>query len=148
VYVEDFMVTDVKYIYHGMPFEDLKNLLKDNKKIQSFPLVNNPVRLILLGSIPRMELIELLERQVGRERRLQELTEEEEKECRKDKSSQFQVGDTPTYSESDSDDMVTLSFCFFFLLCHHSNNLLFSQFTYNPAYESPPKSKSVKLVRF
>jgi chloride channel 2 len=66
VYVEDFMVTDVKYIYHGMPFEDLKNLLKDNKKIQSFPLVNNPVRLILLGSIPRMELIELLERQVGR----------------------------------------------------------------------------------
>jgi chloride channel 2 len=114
VYVEDFMVTDVKYIYHGMPFEDLKNLLKDNKKIQSFPLVNNPVRLILLGSIPRMELIELLERQVGRERRLQELTEEEEKECRKGKSSQFQVGDTPTYSESDSDDMVTLSFCFFF----------------------------------
>jgi chloride channel 2 len=116
VYVEDFMVTDVKYIYHGMPFEDLKNLLKENKKIQSFPLVNNPVRLILLGSIPRMELIELLERQVGRERRLQELTEEEEKECRKGKSSQFQVGDTPTYSESDSDDMVTLSFCIFSIM--------------------------------
>ncbi|XP_015836329.1 chloride channel protein 2 [Tribolium castaneum] len=120
VYVEDFMITDVKYIYHGMPFEQLKNLLKDNKKIKSFPLVNNPVRLILLGSIQRLQLIELIERQVGKHRRLQELNEEEQNELQKPKSDQFKTQDVANSSESSDDN-----------------------FTYNPAYEARPKS--VKL---
>ncbi|RZC39085.1 chloride channel protein 2, partial [Asbolus verrucosus] len=143
VYVEDFMVTDLKYIYHGMPFEKLKNMLKENKNIKSFPLVNNPVRLILLGSISRLQLIELIERQVGKQRRLQELNEEEARECKKPRSSQFLIDNGSTYVESSDDESEDKDFCV--------TSELFLQFTYNPAYESPSegarsKSKSVKLM--
>lgn len=42
VYVEDFMVRDVKYIYHGMSYGKLKEVLKGNRSLRSFPLVDNP----------------------------------------------------------------------------------------------------------
>ncbi|XP_069691427.1 chloride channel protein 2 isoform X3 [Periplaneta americana] len=71
VYVEDFMVRDVKYIWHGMSYGKLKEILKDNRNLRSFPLVDNPDSMILLGSIQRLELIKLIERHIGRERRLQ-----------------------------------------------------------------------------
>ncbi|GFG36827.1 hypothetical protein Cfor_08654 [Coptotermes formosanus] len=71
VYVEDFMVRDVKYIYHGMSYGKLKEVLKGNRSLRSFPLVDNPGSMILLGSIQRLELIKLIERHIGRERRLQ-----------------------------------------------------------------------------
>ncbi|XP_028179340.1 chloride channel protein 2 isoform X2 [Ostrinia furnacalis] len=69
--VEDFMVRDVKYIWNRMTFQQLKDLLKENKTIKSFPLVDSPASMVLLGSIHRWELVKVIERQVGRERRLQ-----------------------------------------------------------------------------
>ncbi|XP_066997204.1 chloride channel protein 2 isoform X2 [Anabrus simplex] len=71
VYVEDFMVRDVKYIWHGMTYKDLKEVLKENRNLKGFPLVDSPESMILLGSIQRLELIKLIERQIGRERRMQ-----------------------------------------------------------------------------
>ncbi|KAK0097508.1 hypothetical protein PV326_001430 [Microctonus aethiopoides] len=71
IYVEDFMVRDVKYIYHGISYQKLKDTLKENRKLRGFPLVDNPDSMILLGSIQRLELIKLIEKQIGRERRLQ-----------------------------------------------------------------------------
>ncbi|KAL1115624.1 hypothetical protein AAG570_005914 [Ranatra chinensis] len=71
VYVEDFMVRDVKFIWHNMSYFELKNVLKENKNTRSFPLVENPETMILLGSIQRIELIKTIERHVGRERRLE-----------------------------------------------------------------------------
>lgn len=71
IYVEDFMVRDVKYIFHGMSYEKLKTLLKENRRLQSFPLVDKPESMVLLGSIQRLHLIQLIEKQIGRERRLQ-----------------------------------------------------------------------------
>lgn len=71
IYVEDFMVRDVKYIYHSMTYERLKQVLKENRHLRSFPLVDNPDSMILLGSIQRMQLIQLIEKHIGRERRLQ-----------------------------------------------------------------------------
>lgn len=71
VYVEDFMTRDVKCIYEGMTYEQLKAMLKENKRLKSFPLVDNPDNMVLLGSIQRMHLIELIEQHIGRERRLQ-----------------------------------------------------------------------------
>lgn len=59
VYVEDFMVRDVKYIFHSMTYEELKQVLKENRKLQSFPLVDKPDSMILLGSIQRMQLIQV-----------------------------------------------------------------------------------------
>ena len=71
VYVEDFMVRDVRYIWHNMTYGKLKEILKENRNLRSFPLVDNPDSMILLGSIQRLELIKLIERHIGRERRLQ-----------------------------------------------------------------------------
>lgn len=71
IYVEDFMVRDVKYIYHNMTYDKLKAVLKESRQLRSFPLVDNPESMILLGSIPRMQLIQLIEKHIGRERRLQ-----------------------------------------------------------------------------
>ncbi|OAD55366.1 Chloride channel protein 2 [Eufriesea mexicana] len=71
VYVEDFMVHDVKYIWHGITYQTLKDILKENRKLRGFPLVDNPDSMILLGSIQRLELIKLIEKHIGRERRLQ-----------------------------------------------------------------------------
>lgn len=72
IYVEDFMMSDVKFVYHKMTYEDLKQLLLDNKSIYRFPLVDNANSRILLGSIQRLQLVVLIERQVGKERRLLE----------------------------------------------------------------------------
>ncbi|XP_045779614.1 chloride channel protein 2 isoform X2 [Maniola jurtina] len=69
--VEDFMIRDVKYIWNRMTFQQLKDILKENKTIKSFPLVDSPSSMVLLGSIHRWELVRVIEQQVGRSRRLQ-----------------------------------------------------------------------------
>lgn len=74
IYVEDFMVKDVKFIYHKMTYEQLKNLLLEAKTLVRFPLVDNPKRRILLGSVSRLQLIKLIEQQIGRKRRMQVAT--------------------------------------------------------------------------
>ncbi|CAG9814810.1 unnamed protein product [Phaedon cochleariae] len=71
IHVENFMIRDVKYIFYGMSYEQMKTLLKENRRLQSFPLVDSPDSMVLLGSIQRMQLIQLIEKQIGRERRLQ-----------------------------------------------------------------------------
>lgn len=69
--VEDFMVRDIKYIFHTINYEQLKTILKESRRLQSFPLVDSPDNMVLLGSIQRIQLIQLIEQQIGRERRLQ-----------------------------------------------------------------------------
>ncbi|XP_076680058.1 chloride channel protein 2 isoform X5 [Andrena cerasifolii] len=71
IYVEDFMVRGVRYIWHGITYQKLKEILKENRKLRGFPLVDNPDSMILLGSVQRLELIKLIEKHIGRERRLQ-----------------------------------------------------------------------------
>ncbi|XP_060533507.1 chloride channel protein 2-like isoform X2 [Cylas formicarius] len=71
IFVEDFMVTDVKYVHLGMSYNDLKLVLVENKAVRMFPLVDNNRNMILLGSISRAELIFLIERQIGFENRTQ-----------------------------------------------------------------------------
>ncbi|CAH0549330.1 unnamed protein product [Brassicogethes aeneus] len=70
-YVEDFMISDTKYLYLGMSYRELKHLLKDCRKIKHFPIVDNSHNMILLGSISRNQLIALLENQIGRKRRME-----------------------------------------------------------------------------
>ena len=71
VYVEDFMLRDVKYIWCGMSYRELREVLKDGKKLRSFPLVDNPRQMILLGSIQRTELINAIELLIGKDRRIE-----------------------------------------------------------------------------
>ena len=65
IYVEDFMVRDVFYIWYGMTYSELKQALKQGRKLKGFPLVDNPDHMVLLGSIKRSELIALIQKQGG-----------------------------------------------------------------------------------
>jgi len=71
VYVEDFMLREVKYIWVGINYRELREVLKDGKKLRSFPLVDNPQNMILLGSIQRTELITAIEQLIGKDRRIE-----------------------------------------------------------------------------
>ncbi|KAG8182992.1 hypothetical protein JTE90_027479 [Oedothorax gibbosus] len=72
VFVADIMVRDVVSVWRGCSYKDLRSILKLKKRLQFFPLVESLESMILLGSIQRIELLRLLELQLGRERRLQE----------------------------------------------------------------------------
>lgn len=41
IFVEDFMNRNVKYIWHGITFGELKNLIADSQGIRSFPLLGD-----------------------------------------------------------------------------------------------------------
>lgn len=70
-FVEDFMVRDVKYIWQGISYQKLKQVLKSNKKLRSLPLVDSPESMVLLGSVQRQELVRIIEQQIGREKRME-----------------------------------------------------------------------------
>ncbi|CAG7725530.1 unnamed protein product [Allacma fusca] len=70
VLVKDFMVPNVKYIWYGMSYNELKNILGDSPTLTAFPVVDNRTNRILLGSIERPHLIKSIERHIGRERRI------------------------------------------------------------------------------
>ncbi|KAG9508591.1 Chloride channel protein 2 [Fragariocoptes setiger] len=75
IVVRDFMTTKIAYVWKDRcTYRDLKTMLILHKKILSFPLVQSPETMILLGSIPRVDLLRLLYYQLGRERRLQEVS--------------------------------------------------------------------------
>lgn len=71
IYAEDFMIRDVRFIWKGMSFQQLKDVLKANKHLRYLPLVDSPDSMILLGSIPRYILIKMIEKHIGREKRLE-----------------------------------------------------------------------------
>ncbi|KPU80158.1 uncharacterized protein Dana_GF16614, isoform G [Drosophila ananassae] len=71
IFVEDFMVRDVKYIWKGICYQKLKEILKANKTLRSLPLVDSPENMILLGSVQRYELIKMIEKHIGREKRME-----------------------------------------------------------------------------
>ena len=53
-----------------MTYNELKATLKKDKSLKIFPLVASSEQMILLGSIQRRELVTVIERQVGMDRRL------------------------------------------------------------------------------
>lgn len=69
--VENFMVRDVKYIWRGISYAKLKDILKKNKHLRGLPLVDNPENMVLLGSVQRYELIKMIDKHIGREKRLE-----------------------------------------------------------------------------
>nr|CAH7729648.1 unnamed protein product [Callosobruchus chinensis] len=141
VFVENFMMRDVKYIFHGMSYNQLKLLLKENRQLRTFPLVDNPESMVLLGSIQRLQLIQLIEKQIGKERRLEVAAirqrEAEERaraeaikiaeERNRRRSSRFQVVPAPDTLQR-----------------HTSETHLDQHSTYNPVFGSQPKKSILK----
>lgn len=74
ILVRDFMNTDIPYVWkEKCTYADLKATLSAHKKIISFPLVESPSSMKLLGSVARPDLLKLLYLHLNRERRLQEV---------------------------------------------------------------------------
>lgn len=73
IYVESFTNKDVVFIWNGITYGEVKDILKNNKGLHSMPLVDSPKpkNMILLGSVDREELIKALDRQVGPRKRLE-----------------------------------------------------------------------------
>lgn len=65
------MLREVKYIWRAMSYQSLKEILKQNKQLRSFPLVDTPDNMILLGSVQRYELIKMIDKHIGKEKRLE-----------------------------------------------------------------------------
>lgn len=74
ILVREFMNTNMPFVWkEKCTYAELKSLLSSHKKIMSFPLVESPDSMKLLGSIARPDLLKLLYLHLGRERRLQEV---------------------------------------------------------------------------
>uniref|UniRef100_A0A8D0BM86 Chloride voltage-gated channel 1 n=1 Tax=Salvator merianae TaxID=96440 RepID=A0A8D0BM86_SALMN len=78
IFVEDIMVCDVKFISSTCKYRELQDALQ-NTKIKTFPLVDSPESMILLGSVERQELQALLFRHLSPERRLRLAKERQQK---------------------------------------------------------------------
>jgi len=90
IFVESFMVKNIKYIWYGMCYRELKEALKDGRKLKGFPLVDNPSQMILLGSIQRRELINAIERHIGKDRRLAEASIRRKEELEKQRREEIE----------------------------------------------------------
>ncbi|XP_052868872.1 chloride channel protein 2 isoform X1 [Anopheles cruzii] len=91
IYVEDFMLRDVHYIWKGISYQKLKDILKANKGLRSLPIVDSPDNKVLLGSVQRYELIKMIDRHIGREKRLEvaaKLMKEAEEKAREEQERQ------------------------------------------------------------
>ncbi|XP_019766812.2 chloride channel protein 2 isoform X1 [Dendroctonus ponderosae] len=159
IYVEDFMIRDIKYIFHGMSYEELKQLLKENRRLQSFPLVDKPESMVLLGSIQRLQLIQLIEKHIGRERRLQvaairqkEAAEKArlQSEERKRRPSRFQVTPAPDMLQRQLSEnqleahQVKCGKLQSFQICFIVDEFLQFQHSYTPNFGTQPKKSILK----
>ncbi|KAI3415891.1 Chloride channel protein 2 [Globodera pallida] len=69
---ENIMVSKVRYLCRLTPFKELRSLLIEMPKLRSFPVVDDSASMMLLGSISRRTIIELLKTQIGDEARKRE----------------------------------------------------------------------------
>lgn len=51
---------------------DIRNIIVEMPKLHAFPVVDDPNSMMLLGSVPKRTLLELLEKQIGDEERKKE----------------------------------------------------------------------------
>jgi chloride channel 2 len=150
--VEDFMVRDVKYIWNGITYLELKEILKKNKQLRSLPLVDNPDTMILLGSVQRFDLIKMIEKHIGREKRLEmavrrkkEAEEREEQERikkvqeeRSRRPSRFEVVPAPDIiklRQNANNEMLTPQ---------ARKEMSQSQQSFTPVFGSQPKKSILK----
>ncbi|CAJ0599140.1 unnamed protein product [Cylicocyclus nassatus] len=65
IVAEQIMVTDLKYIWKDMTYFEMKSMIESNRRLKSFPVVLDKESLILLGSVSKKVLSDLIENKVG-----------------------------------------------------------------------------------
>ncbi|KAL7637202.1 UNVERIFIED_CONTAM: hypothetical protein RMT77_011914 [Armadillidium vulgare] len=87
IFVEDFMVRELEFIWYGITYNELKNILLNRRKLRVFPVVDSAESMILLGSVHRKELIALLKDNINERKKIpyfNEWKDAAEKELEKD----------------------------------------------------------------
>ncbi|KAL3088330.1 hypothetical protein niasHT_023890 [Heterodera trifolii] len=69
---ENIMVSKVRFLCRLTQFKEIRTLLIEMPKLRSFPVVDDPASMMLLGSISRRTMVELLKVQIGDEARKSE----------------------------------------------------------------------------
>jgi hypothetical protein len=72
IFVQDFMQRDLLYVWEGCTFRYLRHLLSSKQRLSIYPYVKSPDSLILFGTVERIELINLLENQLSKDRMIEE----------------------------------------------------------------------------
>lgn len=72
IYVDEFMVKDVRFITRRTTYHNIQRLLITNPQLEQFPLVDDDINMYLLGSIQRQELLRLLNHHVSLDRYFEE----------------------------------------------------------------------------
>ena len=67
VFVQDFMIRDIKYVSCTSTYKDIQTLLIESRRLKTFPIVDSPDSMILIGSIQRYTLEHLLETKLLKE---------------------------------------------------------------------------------
>ena len=67
VFVQDFMIREVKYVSCSSTYKEIQTLLFENRRLKTFPMVDSPDSMILIGSIQRYALEHLLEAKLVKE---------------------------------------------------------------------------------
>lgn len=73
IFVQDFMQRDLLYVWEGCTFRYLRHLLNSKKHLNVYPYVKSADSLILFGTVERIELQNLLENQLSRDRMIEDL---------------------------------------------------------------------------
>ncbi|XP_054160906.1 chloride channel protein 2-like [Oppia nitens] len=73
IFVEDFMVVDMHYIWDGCSYRYLRHLLNSKKHLSVYPFVKSPESMILLGTVERLELESLLDRHLSKDQMIEDL---------------------------------------------------------------------------
>ncbi|XP_074593030.1 chloride channel protein 2 isoform X2 [Brevipalpus obovatus] len=73
IMIDDIMTREVIFVWKDCCYKDIKNIIESYGSIETFPLVDSPKSMVLLGSVHRNELDFILQQQLCRERRLQEV---------------------------------------------------------------------------
>ncbi|CAJ0966874.1 unnamed protein product [Ranitomeya imitator] len=69
IFVEDIMMSKIRYVSSHCTYKDLLNVLKTCSH-KTLPLVESSDSMVLLGSIERSEIADLLDRVLSKERRI------------------------------------------------------------------------------
>ncbi|KAI6243720.1 Chloride channel protein 2 [Aphelenchoides fujianensis] len=69
---EHIMVSPVRYLTRLTTYNDIRQIIVDMPKLHAFPVVDDPISMMLLGSVPKRTLLELLNRHIGEDARKRE----------------------------------------------------------------------------
>ncbi|KAI6210700.1 Chloride channel protein 2 [Aphelenchoides besseyi] len=69
---DHIMVTPVRFLTRLTTYNEIRNIIVEMPKLHAFPVVDDPTSMMLLGSVPKRTLLEMLNRHIGEVARKQE----------------------------------------------------------------------------